>query len=662
MLKILTKTVITNQYIQSSMSKEVFLPDGSKLEVEDNDTVEDAAYRIGQGIGDDCVAAYLDGELVGSSHKVESESELSIITKDSESYIEVLRHTAAHVFAQALKRLHPEAKLTIGPPIEDGFYYDIANIQIDSEVLDDIESEMDDIIQEDLHIHREEVSRDKALEYYSDNPYKRDILEKEADGQTVSFYRQGDFKDLCRGGHLDSTGQIGATKLLEVSTAYWRGDEDNDMLTRVYGTAFETEEELDEYIKKQETMRERSHRKIGNQMNLFQLPDFTPAPQYLPKGMKIRRELEEYMREINDNLGYEEVWTPELNTNNLFRKSGHYDAFGENDEMFHWEQGERQYGLKPMNCANHSKLYNDMVDSYRDLPVKLSEFGTVYRYERSGSGSGLFRARGFTQDDGHAFVRPDQIHSEVKDVLNQIKSVFQTFELKTKYKLETRPDNSVGSDENWEKSTAALERALNSLDIEYLTKKGEGAFYGPKIGVDVEDVFGREWTLGTVQIDFNIPQRLNLTYTDDKNQDLEPVMIHRAIIGSFERFIAILLEDRNGHLPIWLSPIRARVLPISEDVSDYAYDVKQTLEDNIGRIDIDDGDDTVGRKIRRAHKNRIPYSIVVGQDEKENNTLSVRDYNENKIRNVDIEDFTQYVESEIESRNSEANFIENRDF
>lgn len=642
------------------MTKEVFLPDGTKLNVKDDDTVEDVAYRIGEGLGDDCVAAYVNDNLVGSEHNVESGSEVSVITTDGESYINVLRHTAAHVFAQALKRIYPEAKLTIGPPIEDGFYYDVTDVQIDSDALDDLESEMDNIIREDFQIHREEVSRNEALEYYTDNPYKRDILEQEADGEFVSFYKQGDFKDLCRGGHLNSTGQIGAIKLLEVSTAHWRGDEDNEMLTRVYGTAFETEQELDEYMEKRKMMEERSHRKIGNQMNLFQLPDFTPAPQYLPKGMTIRRELEEYMREINSNLGYEEVWTPELNSTDLFRKSGHYDAFGENDEMFHWEQGERQYGLKPMNCANHSKLYNDIVDSYRDLPVKLSEFGTVYRYERSGSGSGLFRARGFTQDDGHAFVRPDQIHSEVKDALNQIKSVFETFELKTTYKLETRPDNSVGSDDNWEKSTVALERALDSLDVDYSTEEGEGAFYGPKIGVDVEDVFGREWTLGTVQIDFNIPQRLGLTYTNENNQDSKPVMIHRAIIGSFERFIAILLEDRNGLLPVWLSPVQARILPISEDVSDYADNIRRRLEDNIDRIDIDDGDDTLERKIRRAHNDRIPYSIIVGQDEKENHTLSVRDYNENEIRNVDIEDFAQYVESEIESRISNASFVVDR--
>lgn len=643
------------------MEKTVYLPDGSEMTVPDDYTVEDIAYEIGTGLGDDCIAAYENDNLVGSEHIVQDNSELSIITEDSEDYIDVVRHTSAHIFAQALKRKYPDAKLAIGPPTEDGFYYDISDVNIDSEVLENIELEMQNIIEENLQIQRREVPRDEALERYSDNKYKKDILRNEASDDIVSFYEQGEFSDLCRGGHLSSTGKVGAVKLLEVSSAYWRGEEENEMLTRVYGTAFETEEQLEEYLDKQEKLEERSHRKIGRKMNLFQLPNHSPAPQYLPNGMIIRRELEEYMREINDGLGYREVWTPELNTTEIFKQSGHYDAFCEDDEMFYWEQGEKEYSLKPMNCGNHAKQYEDLVESYRDLPIRLSEFGTVYRYERSGSGTGLFRARGFTQDDGHAFVRQDQLQGEVKSTLESISEVFENFDLDVNYKVETKPANAVGSDEVWNESTDALMESLESLSLNYSVQEGEGAFYGPKIGADVEDVFGREWTLGTVQIDFNIPRRLGLSYVNRQNEESTPIMIHRAIIGSFERFIAILLEDTNGHLPPWLSPIQVRILPISEDVQEYAQDVSEKLSSGIDRVEVDDSDNTLKWKIRRSHEQRIPYSIIVGKDEQKNETIAVRDRQENEVKGVDVEDFVSYVRDEIETKRNDAGYVVERD-
>lgn len=635
----------------------VSLPDGSELEVDEGQKVIDIAYRIGQGLGDDCVAGFINDELVGREHRLENGDEVQIVTRDSERYLDVIRHTSAHVLAQALKRTYDEVRLAIGPPTEDGFYYDIEGPKIEESDLSEIEEEMENIIEEDYKIERTEVDWSEAVEMYDSNPYKQDILRNEAEEDKVSLYTQGEFTDLCRGGHLQSTGQIPCFELLEVSGSYWRGDENRETLTRVHGTAFRSEEDLEDYMEMLKVAEERNHRVTGRKMDLFEFPEHSPAPQYLPKGMNIISELRKYVRDKNRDLGYEEVWTPELNRTELFERSGHYDAFCTEGEMFYWEQDGTEYGLKPMNCANHASMFSRTVESYEDLPARFSEFGTVYRHERSGSGSGLFRARGFTQDDGHAFVREDQLRSEVESTLSVIDDILDdTFGLEPKYKLETQPEDCLGSDKIWEKATDALVRALESQNLEYEVNEGEGAFYGPKIGADVSDLLEREWTLGTVQVDFNIPRQMGLEYIDEKNESSQPIMIHRALIGSYERFLAILIERTDGILPTWVAPTQVRIITVSEESKGYANKMHERLNDF--RTELDDSDQTIEKKIRTAHNERVSYMVIVGEDEQDNNTISVRDAFENETRDVETEDFVDLISDEIDRKSNNLNVVE----
>ncbi|NHX35613.1 MULTISPECIES: threonine--tRNA ligase [Halolamina] len=636
----------------------VVLPDGSELSVPEDATVEDAAYEIGPGLGDDTVAGVVDGELVAKEDQLHDGARLEIVTDQSDEYLDVLRHSAAHVFAQALQRIHPEAKLTIGPSTDDGFYYDVTNVDLDDDDLDAIEAEMAEIIEADYEIERLERSREEAFEQYADNRFKREILEEEAgDAETVSFYRQDGWEDLCQGPHVESTGEIGAVELLNISSAYWRGDEENESLTRVYGTAFESESDLEEYLEMLDEAEERDHRRIGKEMDLFSVPDHSPGcVHFHPPGMTIRRELEEYIREKNDELGYDEVWTPELNKAELWKPTGHYDNFTENGEMFNWEQDDTEYGLKPMNCANHAHVFDTSSHSYRDLPIRLSEFGTCYRNEQSGELSGMLRVRGFTQDDGHAFIRPDQIEQEIRSTLGVVKEIYEDFGFDIGYKLETQGDNAVGSDEMWDDATESLEAALSGEGLDYEIEAGEAAFYGPKIAIDAEDAIGRQWTVGTVQLDFNIPRRLELTYVGEDNDEHYPVMVHRALLGSFERFMGVLIEHFKGRFPLWLAPEQVRILPVSDDALGYAHRVKNDLDDF--RVEVEDRDWTVGRKIREAHDDRVPYMIIVGSDEEEAGTISVRDRYEREADDIDPEAFREYLEAEREEKRLEPDFLE----
>ena len=636
----------------------VTLPDGSGLSVPEGSSVEDVAYEIGPGLGSDTVAGVVNGELVDKVDTVEDGDRVVIVTDGSDEYLQVLRHSAAHVFAQALQRLYPETKLTIGPPTDEGFYYDVTGVDLDEADLAAIESEMADIIEADYDIERVERSREEALSIYEDNEYKRDILETEAAGEeTVSFYVQDGWQDLCQGPHVDSTGKIGAVKLLNVSSSYWRGDEENDTLTRIHGTAFESESDLEAFIERREEAKERDHRKIGREMDLFSVPDHSPGcVHFHPNGMTIRRELEEYIREKNDELGYDEVWTPELNKAELWKPTGHYENFTENGEMFNWVQDDTEYGLKPMNCANHAHVYDSDTHSYRDLPIRLSEFGTCYRNEQSGELSGLLRVRGFTQDDGHAFVRPDRIEREIKGTLGVVQEIYEDFGFEIEYKLETRGDNAVGSEEIWADATEALKGALKSEGLDYQIEDGEAAFYGPKIGIDARDAIGRTWTVGTVQLDFNIPRRLDLTYVGEDNEEHHPVMIHRALLGTFERFMGVMIEHFKGNFPTWLAPEQVRILPISEDQLGYAHRVKNELGDL--RVEVDDRDWTIGRKIRAGHDDRVPYMLVVGGNEAEAGTVSVRDRFENERDGVDPAAFRDHLEREIDERTIEPSFID----
>ncbi|WP_336344840.1 threonine--tRNA ligase [Halalkalicoccus ordinarius] len=640
------------------MSITVTLPDGSELSVEAGSTVRDVAYEIGPGLGRDTVAGVVDGEFVAKEHPIEEDVSLEIVTPDSDEYLEALRHSAAHVFAQALQRLHPEAKLTIGPWTDQGFYYDVTGVDLDEADLEEISAEAQEIIEADLPIERVEMGREEAFDYYDDNRFKREILEEEVAGEDpVSFYEQGEFCDLCRGPHVESTGEIGGFALLEISGAYWRGSEDNEMLTRVYGTAFPSEDELEAFLDRREQAKERDHRKIGREMDLFSVPEHSPGcVHYHPNGMAIHRELEEYIRTKNDELGYEEVRTPELNKAELWKPTGHYETFTEQGEMFAWEQDDTEYGLKPMNCANHAYIYDRQVRSYRDLPVRFSEFGNVYRNEQSGELSGLLRVRGMTQDDGHAFIRRDQIEGEITRTLGIIEDIYGQFGLEVLYKLETKGETAVGSDEVWEEATESLREALETADLDYEVEEGEAAFYGPKIGLDARDALGREWTIGTVQLDFNIPERLDLSYTGEDNEEHRPVMVHRALLGSFERFMGVAIEHFDGDFPTWLAPEQVRILPISDDNLAYAEEVKRELGEF--RVGIEDRSWTIGKKIQAAHDDRVPYMLIVGGNEEEANTVSVRDRFEREQGDVDVVTVRDHLASEVGQKRLEPDLLE----
>ena len=634
----------------------VSLPDGSELTVDRGATVEDVAYEIGPGLGRDTVAGVVDGELVDKADPVHDGAEIVIVTEDSDEYLEVLRHSAAHVFAQALQRHHPEAKLAIGPPTDDGFYYDLAGVDLDADDLDAIEAEMESILDEDLPIERETRSRAAAVETYDDNPYKREILEEEAAGEDpVSFYVQGDFEDLCQGPHVDSTGEIGAVTLLNISSAYWRGDEDNETLTRVYGTAFESEADLEQYLERREQAKERDHRKLGQELDLFSIPDVTGPglPLYHPNGKRVLDELSAYARSLNLDAGYEPVETPHLFRTELWKKSGHYDNYV--DDMFLQDVNDEEYGLKPMNCPGHATIFDQKSWSYRDLPVRYFEDGKVYRKEQRGELSGLSRVWSFTIDDGHLFCRPEQIEQEVNQVMDAINQVLDTFGLDAHVALATRPEKSVGGDEIWEQAESQLRSVLENAGIDYDLEPGDGAFYGPKIDFAFEDALGRKWDGPTVQLDFNMPERFELTYTGEDNADHRPVMIHRALYGSYERFFMVLIEHFDGKFPTWLAPEQVRILPISDDQLGYAHRVKKELDDF--RVTVEDRSWTLNRKIREAQEERVPYMLIVGGDEAEAGTVSVRDRKEREEGGVAVEAFHEHLESEVGERRLDPDFI-----
>lgn len=645
---------------QESDQIEVVLPDGSTLSVPQGSSIEEIAYEIGPGLGDDTVGGRIDGEDVGKEVPVhEDGADVEIITADSDEYLQVLRHTAAHCLAQAVERRYDDVDLAIGPPIDDGFYYDFDGLDVDEDSLDGIREEMETIVEEDYEVEFEEVPIEEARDRLEGQPYKLELLEEFAeDAETVTFYSQGEFEDLCKGPHVESTGEIAALDLREIAGAYWRGDEENAMLTRIYGTAFESADDLEAYRERLREAEKRDHRRIGAEMDLFSVPGHSPGcVHFHPDGMTVRRELEEYIRDKNDELGYDEVWTPELNKAELWKPTGHYENFTEQGEMFNWDQDDTEYGLKPMNCANHAHLYGRETRSYRDLPVRLSEFGTCYRNEQSGELSGMLRVRGFTQDDGHAFIRPDQIEGEIVATLDAIEDVLGQFDLEANYVLETQGANAAGTDEIWERATDALRDALAAKSLEYEVDEGEAAFYGPKVGVNALDAIGREWTIGTVQLDFNIPENLDLTYVGKDNEKHRPVMVHRALLGTFERFMGVMIEHFEGKFPTWLAPEQVRVLPISEANHDYADEVARRLSSAGIRTAVSDRDDTIERKIRAAHDDRVPYQLIVGDDEQDAGTVAVRDRKERQSYDVDPEAFRESLVAEIEEKRIEPNVL-----
>ncbi|MGB9964861.1 threonine--tRNA ligase [Halobacterium hubeiense] len=634
----------------------VTLPDGATLSVESGATVEDVAYEIGPGLGRDTVAGKLDGELVAKEEPITEDREIEIVTEDSDDYLDVLRHTAAHVLAQAILRHHPDAKLTIGPYTEEGFYYDVANVELDAEDLEEIQREAEEIIEADYDVERVEYDREEAFEQYDDNPFKREILETEAAGEDpVSFYRQDGFEDLCQGPHVDSTGEIGGFEVLETSAAYWRGDEDRETLTRVYGTAFPTEEGLEEYLQRREEAKERDHRKLGAEMDLFSIPDVTGPglPLYHPNGKTVLRELSDYVHGLNREMGYEEVETPHLFRTELWKQSGHYDNYV--DDMFLMDVDDEEYGLKPMNCPGHATIFDQSSWSYRDLPVRYFEDGKVYRREQRGELSGLSRVWAFTIDDGHVFARADQIEEEVRRIMDLIFEVLDTFDLDYEVALATRPEKSVGSDEIWEQSERQLREVLDEQNVDYDLEPGDGAFYGPKVDFAFEDALGRTWDGPTVQLDFNMPDRFDLEYTGSDNDAHQPVMIHRALYGSYERFFMVLIEHYDGKFPTWLAPEQVRILPVTDDNLGYAHRVKNELDDY--RVEVEDRDWTVGRKIQQAHDDNVPYMLVLGDDEEDAGTVSVRDRRERERNDVAVETFRDHLEGEVDEKRTEPDFV-----
>jgi threonyl-tRNA synthetase len=638
----------------------VILPDGTELAVPEGSTLQDVAFEIGPGLGKDTVAGKIEGELVDKETSVSDGDRIEIVTDQSDEYLDVLRHSAAHVFAQALLRLHDDAKLTIGPWTDEGFYYDITGVDLDEDDLREIEDEMQDIVDEDYDIERTTYSRDEAVAKYEDaNPYKLDILQREAaDDEEISFYEQAEFEDLCKGPHVESTGQIGAFKLLNISSSYWRGDEENDTLTRVHGTAFEKESQLEEFLNMREEAKERDHRKLGQELDLFSIPTVTGPglPLYHPNGKAILNELEEYGKAMNTEYGYDYVETPHLFRTELWKKSGHYDNYV--DDMFLLDVNDEEYGLKPMNCPGHATIFNQSSWSYRDFPVRYAENGKVYRKEQRGELSGLSRVWAFTIDDGHIFARPEQIESEVNDIMEMINEVLETFDLDYEVALATRPEKSVGSDEIWEQAEDQLETVLESSKMDYDLEAGDGAFYGPKIDFAFTDALGRKWDGPTVQLDFNMPERFDLSYTGADNEDHRPVMIHRALYGSFERFFMVLIEHFNGKFPLWLAPEQVRILPISDDELGYAHRLKNDLEGEDFRVDIEDRSWTLGRKIREAQTDRVPYMLIVGDDEVEAGTVSVRDRKEREAQDVDPEEFLEQLVDERDAKLEEPSFLD----
>ena len=640
----------------SQESIAVELPDGSTLEVPAGSTVEDCAYEIGPGLGRDTVAGTLDGELVAKEQPVTDGARLEIVTEDAPEYRQVLRHSAAHCLAQAVER-HYDVELGIGPPTDDGFYYDFDGLDIDADDLETIEAEMERIIEADLGIEREEVTVEEARERLREEPYKLELLEELIEaGETVTFYRQGEWADLCAGPHVESTGDIGAVSLLEIAAAYWRGEEDNPMQTRIYGTAFDDESALEDYLEHRREAEERDHRRIGSEMDLFSIQTVTGPglPLYHPPGKTVLRELEDYVTELNAAADYDYVETPHIFKTDLWHRSGHYDNYAE--DMFIFDVGDEEFGLKPMNCPGHAAIFQNHAWSYRDLPVRYAEDGKVYRKEQRGELSGLSRVWAFTIDDGHLFVRPDQIESEVETIMDMIVEVLETFDLDYELSLATRPESSVGGDAIWERAESQLESVLENRAEDYDLEPGDGAFYGPKIDFAFEDAIGRQWDGPTVQLDFNMPERFDLEYVGEDNESHRPVLIHRALYGSYERFFMMLIEHYEGNFPLWLAPEQVRVLPIADGNLGYAHEVAESLA--LERVEVDDRDSTLERKIRAAHDDRVPYQVIVGDDEESANTIAVRDRFEREAHGVEPAAFSAHLREERDHREPAPSFLE----
>ena len=631
----------------------ITLKDGSVKEYAQPMAVIDIAKDISEGLARMACVAEINGEEADLRTVVDSDCQLNILTAKDAEGLSALRHTASHVMAQAIKRLWPDTKLAIGPSIADGFYYDVDSKEpITADDLEKIEAEMKKIIKEALPLERFELPREEAIALMKekDEPYKVELIEDLPEDAVISFYKQGEFTDLCAGPHVMTTKEVGkAFKLMSIAGAYWRGSEKNKMLTRIYATAFAKKEELEAYITMMEEAKKRDHRKIGKELGLFMMHDAGPGfPFFLPKGMVLKNILLDYWREIHKKAGYVEVSTPIILNRSLWETSGHWDHYKNN--MYTTVIDDEDYAIKPMNCPGGVLVYASEPRSYRDLPLRVGELGIVHRHEKSGQLHGLMRVRCFTQDDAHIFMTPEQIRDEIKGVAGLINEVYSLFGFKYHVELSTRPEDSMGSDEDWEMATSSLQGALDDLGLDYVINEGDGAFYGPKIDFHLVDAIGRTWQCGTIQLDFQLPQRFELEYIGADGEKHRPIMIHRVAFGSIERFIGILIEHFAGAFPTWLAPVQAKVLPISEKYEAYAQSVKKTLDEAGIRAEIDLRSEKIGYKIREAQTLKIPYMLVVGQKEEADGCVSVRSRFKGDEGQTSLSAFIDSIKEEIASR------------
>lgn len=630
----------------------VSLKDGVVKEYNAGITVLEIAKDISEGLARNACCGIVNGKTEDLRFAVNEDSSVEICTFDSPEGKRAFRHTASHVMAQAIKRLYPETKFAIGPSIDDGFYYDFDREKaFTHEELEEIEKEMKKIVKEDIPLERFELPRAEAIKFMEEReePYKVELIKDLPEDAVISFYKQGDFTDLCAGPHLMSTKPLKAFKLMSVAGAYWRGNEKNKMLSRIYGTAYTKAADLDAYITMLEEAKKRDHRKLGKELKLFALLDEGPGfPFFLPNGMIVKNTLIEYWREIHKKAGYVEISTPIILSRALWENSGHWDHY--KDNMYTTIIDEQDYAVKPMNCPGGMLVYKQEMHSYRDLPLRVGELGLVHRHEKSGALHGLMRVRCFTQDDAHIFMTQEQIRDEIKGVVNLIDSVYKLFGFKYHVELSTRPENSMGSDEAWEMATEGLRGALEDMGVEYVVNEGDGAFYGPKIDFHLEDSIGRTWQCGTIQLDMQMPERFDLEYIDKDGTKKRPVMIHRVCFGSIERFIGILIEHFAGMFPTWLAPVQVKVLPISEKFVEYAKSVETKLEGAGIRAALDNRDEKIGFKIREARNERVPYMVIVGEKDLEANKVSLRSRAIGEEGQFDLSDVIARISDEIKTR------------
>ncbi|PFA22929.1 MULTISPECIES: threonine--tRNA ligase [Bacillus cereus group] len=632
---------------------EIIFPDGSIKEFVKGITLEEIAGSISTSLKKKAVAGKVNGQVFDLRRNIEGNAKVQIITMDSAEGVEIARHTSAHILAQAVKRIYGDVKFGIGPVIENGFYYDMdLPNSIAVEDLPKIGNEMQNIVNENLKIERVEITRKEAEELFQDvnDHLKLELLEAIPEGEVVTIYKQGEFVDLCRGPHLPSTGYLKAFRLTHVSGAYWRGDSNNQVLQRIYGVAFSSQKELESYLQFVEEAAKRNHRKLGNELELFMFSEEAPGmPFYLPKGQIIRNELESFLREIQQKYDYQEVRTPIMMNQGLWEESGHWDHY--KDNMYFSEVDNKSFALKPMNCPGHMLMFKHKLRSYRDLPIRMCEFGQVHRHEFSGALNGLLRVRTFCQDDAHLFVTPEQIESEIKSVLQQIDYVYRTFGFEYEVELSTRPEDSMGDVELWNQAESALENVLESLNYKYRVNEGDGAFYGPKIDFHIKDALKRSHQCGTVQLDFQMPEKFDLNYIDERNEKRRPVVIHRAVLGSFDRFLGILIEHFGGAFPAWLAPVQVKIIPVSNLVhEEYTKEIEEKLQSVGLRVERDVRGEKLGYKIREAQIQKVPYVLVIGDKEMENGAVNVRKYGEEKSEVVSLATFIESLQVEIHNR------------